>query len=118
MKPIDYRNITWEGIQNHIHNDREAVLHSLREYGPCTTRSLASMMNMDILTVRPRVTELLQLGFVEVWEGEPPCEPTYMGSDGASPSRREGIYRALSDEEAFEAFRQRKSSPNYQPQLL
>lgn len=106
MTPIDYRNTTWDGLQNKIHGNRRAVLDALREYGPCTTRSLAKMMQWDILNVRPRVTELLQLGYADVWEAGP-------------ETAREGIYRAFSDEEAMQHFRQRKfQSTNPQLQLL
>jgi len=103
MSPIDYRNITWDGIQNKIAGNRLAVLAALREHGPCTTRALAAAMHWDILHVRPRVTELLQLGFAECLD----------------LSGHEGTYRAFTDLEAFQFFRARKfHHTNPQLQLL
>lgn len=84
MKPIDYRNETWANIRERLKGDRIKVLAALREHGPCTTRALASAMEWDILNVRPRVTELVQLHFADCTQR--------VGS--------EGVYLALSDHEA------------------
>ena len=101
MNPVDFRNATWEGIQNRISGQREAVLRALRLCGPATTRALADFMRLEPLQVRPRITELFQLGFVvEVTDDETPA--------------REGTYRALTDEEAFEQFRARKFPQSFQ----
>ena len=106
MSPSDYRNLTFEGVQARIHGYRADVLAALRAHGPATTRELASFMRWDILRVRPRVTELYQLGFVvETTADETPT--------------REGTYVALSDEEAMQRFRRQKfQSTNPQLQLL
>lgn len=80
MKPVDIRNANYQEILEHLTGIREEVLNYLRIHGPCTTRELARISQIDILTVRPRVTELVELGFVE-------CT----GQHG-----REGIYRARS----------------------
>jgi len=106
MSPIDYRNATWDGIQNKIVGNRRAVLDALREHGPCTTRELAAAMDWDILNVRPRVTELVQIGFVvDATSDETPA--------------REGTYMAFTDTEAFDFFRRQKfQSTNPQLQLL
>lgn len=110
MKPIDYRNATFADVQAHVAGDRATVLRALREYGPCTTRQLSKCMRWDILKVRPRVTELIQLGLAELWE------PDFTA---CQPSGREGLYRALSEEEAIAEFRRRKSpAASHQPQLL
>ena len=98
MKPIDYRTATWEGIQSHLTNDRFATLQALRQFGPCTTRQLAEAMDWDILCVRPRVTELYQLGFCELLSKE---------LRDPAPGR-EGIYQALTDEQAHSRFRQQQ----------
>lgn len=80
MKAIDFRNETFSQIQGRLDNDRLSVLEALKARGPLTTRALAEAMGWDVLNVRPRVTELAQLGAVVV--------------EGAAG--REGIYRALS----------------------
>ena len=54
------------------------VLKALRRYGPCTTRALAWSSGIDILTIRPRITDLMHVGMVRT-----------AGHDG-----REGIYAA------------------------
>ena len=79
MKPVDFRNETFSEISDRVEGDRADVLDGLRAHGPCTTRQLAERMGWDILNVRPRVTELVQLGAAEI------C-----GAHG-----HEGEYRAL-----------------------
>ena len=51
-------------------------------HGPCTTRQLAEKSAIDILNVRPRTTDLVQIGLVEMIGGG-----------------QEGIYRARSQAE-------------------
>lgn len=89
MKPIDHRNETFENVKDRIAGDRKLVFEALKEYGPCTTRGLAECMEWDILNVRPRITELCQIGFVE-------CMQIAGG---------QGIYRAVEDQEAEALFR-------------
>lgn len=104
MKPIDYRNSTFADIRTRLAGDRLKVLDALREFGPCTTRELAADMDWDILNVRPRVTELLQLDLIEI------VIPSL------NRSTREGIYRALNDHEA-EAHFQTRQNAQINPQL-
>lgn len=84
MTPTDIRNMSWEEIRSRVHGDREQVWIRLHRFPGVTTRGLASHMNWDILRVRPRVTELVQLGLARI-----------DGSIG-----REGTYRALDWREA------------------
>jgi predicted ArsR family transcriptional regulator len=100
MKPIDYRNTTWDEIQGRLKGDRQACYEGLRVHGPCTTRQLADRIGIDLLTVRPRVTELVQLGLAE-------C--------GDEPGR-EGIYRALPLWQAMKDFQERARRAT-EPQL-
>jgi DNA-binding MarR family transcriptional regulator len=88
MKPVDYRDETWESLQDRLRGLRGEVLAALKAHGPCTTRDLARRSGIDILTVRPRVTELLQLGWAVCTAGE----------------GGEGIYRAASYAEARRTF--------------
>ena len=94
MKPTDYRNATFQDIQRQLVHLRLSVWDALAQHGPCTTRELALACGMDLLTVRPRVTELVQLGFAE-------C----VNDDQAG---HEGLYRALTTAEAEGLFNQRK----------
>lgn len=91
MKPIDYRNTTWDEIQGRLVGERQAIYDGLKQHGPCTTRQLAASLGRDILTVRPRVTELVQLGFAACGD-----EPGH-----------EGIYRAFPVWHAMRAFQER-----------
>ena len=93
MKPIDYRNANWHYLQSRIQGDRLAVFSAWRQHGPGTTKELAEKSGMDILSFRPRTTELVQLGFVILLDEFP---------------GKEGTYRALSDGEAWELFRTRQ----------
>ena len=64
--PIDFRNETFDSIRGRLDADREFILQRFRIFGPCTTRQLAESLGMDVLSVRPRVTELCQMGAVEL----------------------------------------------------
>lgn len=92
MKPIDYRNETWENLQGHMTLIRSAVYEAWRKHGPGTTRDIAEKAGIDILTFRPRTTELFQLGFLTLWH------------DAGNSRRREGVYRARSYQEALTHF--------------
>jgi hypothetical protein len=93
MKPTDYRNETWDSLQARMKDSLCAVLTAWRTHGPGTTREVAARSGIDILTFRPRTTELHQLGFVTL--------------DDGSNGRREGVYRAFSDDEALAEFERR-----------
>lgn len=105
MKPIDFRNITWAEVREHLAGRRLAVHAALCQHGPCTTRELATRSEMDILVVRPRVTELVQLGFAEL---VPPVDPEKPG--------HEGVYQAIPEAEALMLFLTRSENAR-DPQL-
>jgi len=103
MKATDFRNATFESIRNDLEGMRLAVYDAWVKHGPATTRDLARLCGIDLLTVRPRTTELLQLGLLEVVTE--PHEVTYTIEDGhgqiatevterITPQSGEGVYRA------------------------
>lgn len=92
MSPTDIRALVWADIQGRLEGDREAIYRNLLHFGPCTTRGLASRMDMDPFSVRPRVTELCQLGLSRLQQR----------------SGREGIYEAITIDEARRAFERRR----------
>ena len=96
MDPVDYRNATWDAICGRVAGLRSATYLALLLHGPCTTRDLARKSNFDLLTIRPRVTELIQLGFALLVEDA--------GGRGT-----EGTYRALSVVEAQALFQRRRA---------
>lgn len=104
MKPIDYRKATFAAIQGHLEGNRRNVYDALRTLGPQTTRALAQLAKMDLLTVRPRITELIDLGLVMLCDDE-----------GHRP--REGTYRALSTAEAMTLFAVRHAAAVQEEQL-
>lgn len=115
MKPADYRNDTWDSLQLRVNHLRRAALAAWRAFGPGTTREVADRAGMDLLSFRPRTTELHQLGFVTLCtEEEIRALPSKCGA-------HEGIYRALSDDEALAEFNARclaaRSSAFSQPEL-
>jgi len=88
MKPEDYRDATWAEIESQMAGRRLEVYQALQRHGPCTTARLADAADMSILTVRPRVTELCQMGLARL-------------SDCASAhSAHEGVYEAVAIEAA------------------
>lgn len=79
MKPIDFRNETFAEIQDRLVEDRERVYLALQQIGASTTRRLAESMDLAPEFVRPRVTELVQMGAVDLVDRH----------------GHEGVYRAL-----------------------
>jgi sugar-specific transcriptional regulator TrmB len=106
MTPIDYRNTTFAQIKTQLTEQRLAVYTAMLRFGSGTTRELAQKSGIDLLTLRPRVTELVQLGFATLVETEKPG--------------KEGIYRALVEVEAMNHFKaqQTKANRELQPELL
>lgn len=96
MKPIDFRNETFAGLRERLVALRERVwlawsayetAHPAAEETGATTREVAAFAQMDILCLRPRATELYQMGLLALVESQP-------GSEG--PSAKEGRYRLRS----------------------
>lgn len=88
MKAIDCRNETFEGLRESLGDLRRRALDGWRAYGPGTTREVSLKCGMDLLTFRPRSTELLEAGLLEI------C-----GRVKSRPGRNcEGIYQATSAE--------------------
>jgi hypothetical protein len=93
MDPIDYRTVTWKELQDRITGLRYRVYRAWQELGPGTTREIAARSGIDILTFRPRSTELYQLGFLILDDTE---------------GGNEGRYRAATAHEAHENFLSRQ----------
>ncbi len=82
--PADIRDANFKEIATRLTGSRLAVHRALLLYGPCTTMALAARAGISIFNVRPRVTELCELGLAELH----------------GTAAREGIYRAITCEEA------------------
>lgn len=85
MKPIDFRNATFADLGCRIAGQRASALEAWRVHGPATTAELAQRSGLSILTLRPRTTELVQLGYVVLCDQQ--------------PAGHEGLYRVRSEEE-------------------
>ena len=97
MRPIDLRDATFESLsQDYLVGARRALYLDLLQRGPATTRALAERTGISIFTVRPRVTELVQIGIAECADAE----------------GREGVYRALPETEW------RRDTASHQLQLI
>lgn len=96
MKPIDYRNANFEEILEGLTESCQEVWEAWRKHGPGTTREIAEKSGIDLLTLRPRTTDLFQVGFVVL-------------VDTAKKSRQ-GQYRAASEAEALADFRRRQAA--------
>lgn len=96
MRPTDLRNLTWAEALTHVSDDMRRVHRAYRDCGSGTTRRLAELSGISLLTLRPRTTDLYQLGLVE-------C----IGKVGT-----EGIYEYRSEEqaEAAQAWREDRRS--------
>ncbi len=80
MKTTTPRDLTWKELQDRLCGHRGEVWAWLRRHGPATTSRIAEGTGIPLLTVRPRVSELAALGWVE-------CTARVV---------REGAYAALS----------------------
>jgi hypothetical protein len=98
MKPIDYRNETWEQVRERVDAMRMLVYRASGIHGACTTRELSRKSGIDLLTLRPRVTELCQLGLIELASPEQPG--------------REGIYQQVPWAVAMSRFHKLKTRAN------
>ena len=85
MKTTDVRNLTWQEIRGTLGGMRELIHAWLLTHGPATTKTIAGELNLNLLSVRPRVSELCAWGFAE-------CVGTV--------DRWDGLYRAVTVYEA------------------
>ena len=108
MKAIDYRNATWNELRDHLHGHRASCYEAYLDHGPGTTRQIAEASGIDLLTLRPRTTELLQLGFLELVPE--PDRPEKHRS-------KEGTYRALPMAAAEGLFLRRQHEATRETQL-
>lgn len=95
MIPVDFRNITFADLKARgLEGQRARVLAAWVAHGPCTTRELEARSGIPLLSLRPRTTELLELGLVRVAERQ--------------PVKGEGTYRAATETEAFDHFNRQR----------
>lgn len=94
MNATEIRDLNWHDIQAQVTGLRASVHAALLRHGPCTTRQLAEASGLSILTVRPRVTELSELGFA-----------LCTGREG-----KEGVYRAYTPDEAEALHQEREAA--------
>lgn len=83
MKPTNIRDATFSSLRQNLGDARKAVYEAWVVHGPATTRELARKSGIDILTLRPRTTDLYNLGLVEL-----------VGTERTF----EGVYRAVAEE--------------------
>ena len=103
MKPIDYRNTTFDAIRAYLTGQRLKVYDGYRQHGPCTTRELSQFIQTSILSVRPRTTELVDLDLV------------ICVAPGADP--HEGVYAAVPEATARENFETKKTEATHHEQM-
>lgn len=107
MNPSDVRDGNWDRLQERLTKMGREVYEALLVWGPCTTRELAERAELDLLTVRPRVTELCQAGLAE-------C----VRLDEEERRAREGVYRAKGRREVERAMGQGRDTHDGAEQLL
>lgn len=77
MTTIDLRNATFESLRQDLNEKRMEVYRAWVLHGPATTRQLAEKSGIDILSVRPRTTDLCDLGLVKLVDAERGYEGIY-----------------------------------------
>ncbi len=93
MNTTAIRDMTFEEIRDELDGPRHHVWDWLFARGPATTTAIADGTGIGLLTVRPRVSELVAMGFAE-------C---------VGRQRREGIYRAITVAEAQAKWAEQRS---------
>lgn len=93
MKGTDIRDENWRSLRGHVGARLHLVHAALLAHGPLTTAELAARMGKSVLSVRPRVTDLVTFGLAR-------C----VGRNG-----RDGVYRAVNWHDAAEAWERRHS---------
>jgi hypothetical protein len=68
MTPADFRNATFDSIRAGLNDRRRVVYEAWLAHGPGTTRLVADRAGLDILSFRPRSTELFKLGLLVLAE--------------------------------------------------
>jgi hypothetical protein len=68
MKPIDFSRETYATLKPRLAADKQRVYQAWQQHGPGTTREVATRSGIDILTFRPRTTDLVDLGLVRLVE--------------------------------------------------
>lgn len=107
MKAVDCRADTWETVLKRVNGIRMEVYRLLRQHGPCTTRDLALKSGtLSVLTIRPRMTELCQLGLAR-------CVGRHKDLVAS-----EGIFEVIPLDQAEETFIRRKSAASGQGVLF
>lgn len=85
---LNLRDANFESLRDSLEEKLREVYHAFVAFGPCTTRQLADAARMNILSVRPRTTDLLRVGLLAL-SGE------VKGPSG----RKEGVYEATTPAE-------------------
>lgn len=105
MTATDIRNANFDQLRDTLEEKLREVYEAFACHGPCTTRQLADAARMDILSVRPRATDLLHLGLLAV-----------SGSVVGPSGRKEGRYEATTPEE-WQRWRQQNFPTDSQLQM-
>lgn len=90
MKSTDPRDFTWDEIRDSLHGKRERIWTWLRSNGPATTTGISTGTEIPLLTVRPRVSELVALGWI----------------DCVGRENREGVYHAIAAETCLSRYQE------------
>ena len=88
MTSAEIRNDQWRKIQKRLSGDCLKVHRAFQTHGPATTLDLASCAEISPWSVRPRTTQLLQMGLVQL----------------VGRQDREGVYAAVDPQRALEDF--------------
>jgi hypothetical protein len=62
MTAAQIRDMSWATVRRHLVGPRVTVYEWLLANGPATTMAIAAGTRINLLTVRPRVTELCHMG--------------------------------------------------------
>ena len=66
MTPAELRNKNYHDLRGELSGQRRAIFAAWLAHGPCRTDELAQQAQMNLLTVRPRTTDLYQMGLVKL----------------------------------------------------
>jgi predicted ArsR family transcriptional regulator len=65
MNTLRIKQLNWQQMQAQLTGNRKTIWEAMVRLKLATTRQIADATGISLLTVRPRVSELVELGFAE-----------------------------------------------------
>lgn len=98
MTPAQIRDAVWADLQANLNERRRAVYEAFKKYGPATTLQIAAIAGIGLLTLRPRTSELMEMGLLEC-VGRLPEGGVYKAVEMEEAAKRVAVARVAAGEQ-------------------